>query len=91
MQLSEAIELYCQRMGITIADLTGNSRKVPLPTYRHIFWMMCSANGIPLQELSVMFGLTTHGILEGIKKADTLLLVKDKIAIRCYEKWNVQQ
>jgi len=73
-----SIQEYSEKIKIQVGDLYGKSRSHKISTPRQIYWYYLSLNKIPVTSICKEFNRKHSTILEGIKKINGYIDVKDK-------------
>ena len=79
---------YAARLGMTVEELTGKSRKSLLCAARQAYWLHLHSQGYGYSATGRMFNRSHSTILHGIGRVKCLIETCDDNAIRCINKLN---
>lgn len=77
-------ENYCEKLGDK--GINTFSRKVPLPTKRQAIWYKMHLSGRSYPDIGRQSNRTHPTILCGVRRFKGLLISRDKIAVKIWEK-----
>ena len=77
---------YCNKVGVSVEDVNGRSRKAKIVTARHVWWHhLYSVYNMGYSEIGRRCGVDHSTVYNAIKRVRNMIDTKDKLGRHCIE------